>query len=42
MVMPTGEIEDNPNLTDKKYPGNPTKAYRSKYPLSVISEIKDW
>ena len=41
-VEPTGPIEDDPNLTDKKYPGNPTKSYRSRDPLRVIDEITDW
>lgn len=42
IVEPTGTIEDDPNLTDKKFPGNPTKSYRSKEPLRVIGEVKDW
>ncbi len=42
IVEPTGAIEDDPNLTDKKFPGNPTKSYRSKDPLRVSGEIKDW
>lgn len=42
IVEPTGPIEDDPNLTDKKYPGNPTKSYRSRHPLRVYGEIKDW
>jgi hypothetical protein len=41
-VEPTGPIEDDPNLTDKKYPGNPTKSYRTRDPLRVIGEIRDW
>jgi len=41
-VAPTGPIEDDPNLTDRKYPGNPTKSYRSRSPLKVTGEIKDW
>lgn len=41
-VEPTGPIEDDPNLTDKKYPGNPTKSYRSRHPLRVTGEITDW
>lgn len=41
-VEPTGPIEDDPNLTDKKYPGNPTKSYRSRDPLRVTGEITDW
>jgi hypothetical protein len=42
IVEPTGPIEDDPNLTDKKYPGNPTKSYRTKNPLRVAGEITDW
>ena len=42
IVEPTGPIEDDPNLTDKKFPGNPTKSYRSRDPLRVIGEVKDW
>lgn len=41
-VEPTGAFEDDPNLTDKKFPGNPTKSYRSKVPLRVTGEITDW
>ena len=42
VVEPTGTIEDDPNLTDKKFPGNPTKSYRSREPLRVIGEVVDW
>ena len=42
VVEPTGPIEDDPNLTDKKYPGNPTKSYRARAPLRVTGEITDW
>jgi rifampin ADP-ribosylating transferase len=42
IVEPTGPIADDPNLTDKKYPGNPTKSYRSRYPLRVTGEVIDW
>jgi hypothetical protein len=42
IVEPIGSIVDDPNLTDKKYPGNPTKSYRSQEPLRVIGEVKDW
>jgi len=42
MVEPTGPIENDPNLTDKKYPGNPTKSYRSRNPLRVSGEVTDW
>ncbi|HEX8384940.1 MAG TPA: NAD(+)--rifampin ADP-ribosyltransferase [Rubricoccaceae bacterium] len=42
MVEPTGPTEDDPNLTDKKYPGNPTKSYRSRDPLRVTGEVAEW
>jgi rifampin ADP-ribosylating transferase len=42
LVEPTGTIEDDPNLTDKKIPGNPTKSYRSKHPFKVVGEIAIW
>ncbi|RDB05037.1 NAD(+)--rifampin ADP-ribosyltransferase [Runella aurantiaca] len=42
IVEPTGPIEDDPNLTDKKYPGNPTKSYRTKSPLRVSGEVTEW
>jgi len=42
IVEPTGAIEDDLNLTDKKFPGNPTKSYRSLYPFMVIGEITGW
>lgn len=42
VVEPTGPIEDDPNLTDKKFPGNPTKSYRSRHPLRVTGEVTDW
>jgi hypothetical protein len=42
IVEPTGPFEDDPNLTDKKFPGNPTKSYRSLHPLRVIGEVNDW
>jgi rifampin ADP-ribosylating transferase len=42
IVEPTGPIEDDPNLTDKKFPGNPTKSYRSLSPLRVTGEVTDW
>jgi rifampin ADP-ribosylating transferase len=41
-VEPTGPIMDDPNLTDQKYPGNPTKSYRSREPLRVTGECTDW
>ncbi len=42
LVEPTGPIEDDPNLTDKKFPGNATKSYRSKFPFKVVGEITIW
>lgn len=42
IVEPTGPIVDDPNLTDAKYPGNPTKSYRSRQPLRVTAEVTDW
>ena len=41
-VEPTGPFEDDPNLTDKKFPGNPTRSYRTREPLRVVDEILDW
>lgn len=42
LVEPTGTIEDDPDLTDKKFPGNPTKSYRSIHPFKVVGEITIW
>jgi len=42
VVEPTGMIEDDPNLTDTKFPGNPTKSYRTREPLRVVGEVVDW
>lgn len=42
IVEPTGPIADDPNLTDRKYPGNPTKSYRTRDPLRVTGEVTDW
>lgn len=42
VVEPTGEFTDDPNLTDRKFPGNPTRSYRSREPLRVVSEHLDW
>ncbi len=41
-VEATGPIENDPNLTDKKFPGNPTRSYRSRQPLRVVGEVTDW
>jgi hypothetical protein len=42
VVEPTGPFEDDPNLTDKKFPGNPTQSFRSREPLRVVGEVIDW
>lgn len=42
VVEPTGEFEDDPNLTDKKFAGNPTRSFRSRHPLRVVGELVDW
>src|SRR5579875_3766510 len=42
IVEPTGEFEDDPNLTDKKFPGNPTLSFRSREPLRIVGEVRDW
>lgn len=41
-VEPTGPIENDPNLTDKRFPGNPTKSYRTLHPLRIIGELTTW
>ena len=42
IVEPTGLIEDDPNLTNKRFPGNPTKSYRSRNPCRVTGEVREW
>ncbi|MGW4651937.1 NAD(+)--rifampin ADP-ribosyltransferase [Kitasatospora sp. NPDC004289] len=42
VVEPTGPFEDDPNLTDRKFPGNPTRSYRSRQPLRVVAELREW
>ena len=42
IVEPTGPIVDDPNLTDQKFPGNPTESYRSREPLRVLGEVVSW
>jgi hypothetical protein len=42
LVEPTGPFEDDPNVTDKKFPGNVTQSYRTRHPLRVVSEVDDW
>jgi len=41
-VEPTGAFENDPNVTDKKFPGNPTRSYRSTAPLRIVGEITEW
>ena len=41
-VEPTGEFENDPNVTDKKFPGNPTRSYRSRDPLRIVGEVTGW
>jgi len=42
VVEPTGDFEDDPNVTDKKFPGNPTQSFRSREALRVVGEVVDW
>jgi tetratricopeptide (TPR) repeat protein len=42
IVEPTGAFENDPNVTDKKFPGNPTRSYRSQAPLKIVGEVTDW
>ena len=42
IVEPVGLFVDDPNLTDKKFPGNPTKSYRSREPLRIVGEVMEW
>lgn len=41
-VEPSGDFEDDPNLTNKRFPGNPTRSYRTAHPIRVIGEVLDW
>lgn len=41
-VEPTGAFENDPNVTDKKFPGNPTRSYRSTDPIRIVAEVTDW
>ena len=41
-VEPVGDFENDPNVTDKKFPGNPTRSYRSTEPLKIVGEVTDW
>lgn len=42
IVEPTGRFENDPNVTDKKFPGNLTRSYRSQAPLKIVGEVTDW
>ena len=42
VVEPTGTLEDDPNLTNKRFPGNPTRSYRTRQPVRVVGELTDW
>lgn len=42
VVEPTGAFEDDPNVTDKKFPGNPTRSFRSRHPLKIVGELDAW
>ena len=42
IVEPTGNFENDPNVTDKKFPGNPTRSYRTQAPLKIVGEVTDW
>ena len=42
LVEPTGVLEDDPNLTDRKFPGNPTRSYRTREPVRIVGELTDW
>ena len=42
IVEPTGSFENDPNVTDKKFPGNPTRSYRTEAPLRIVGEVTDW
>ena len=42
LVEPLGTLEDDPNVTDKKFPGNPTRSYRTRDPVRIVAELLDW
>jgi rifampin ADP-ribosylating transferase len=42
VVEPQGEFEDDPNVTDQRFPGNPTQSFRSREPLRIVGELVDW
>lgn len=41
-MEPTGVFEDDPNVTNKKFPGNPTRSYRTRQPIKVVGEVREW
>ena len=42
LVEPTGPLEDDPNVTDRKFPGNPSRSYRTREPVRIVGEVQDW
>ena len=42
IVEPLGPFEDDPNVTDKRFPGNPTQSYRTRHPLRIVGELEEW
>jgi rifampin ADP-ribosylating transferase len=42
IVQPTGPVEDDPNVTDKKFPGNPTRSFRTRQPVRIVGEVTGW
>lgn len=42
IVEPTGAFEDDPNLTNKRFPGNPTQSYRTRHPVKIVGKVADW
>jgi hypothetical protein len=42
VVEPTGPFEDDPNVTDKRFPGNVTRSYRTRHPMRIVDEVHDW
>ena len=41
-IEPMGPFEDDPNVTDKRFPGNPTQSYRTRHPLRIVAELESW
>lgn len=42
LVEPTGPLEDDPNVTDRKFPGNPSRSYRTREPVRIVGEVQGW